>query len=119
MFSDAAGHKDVYAYPRGVAHVADSIANAAKIGSIPESGDYWIGDEQVDISHGIMWPGAKGSGDSVGAGDDCWGGGTPAAGTLREALTTASLRAGGGAGACALDCGGGLGLGLWYIGSCD
>lgn len=119
VFSDAAGHKDVYAYPRGVAHVADSIANAAKIGSIPESGDYWIGDEQVDISHGIMWPGAKGSGDSVGAGDDCWGGGTPAAGTLREALTTATLWDGGGAGACFLICRTWLGTGDWRVGSCD
>ena len=118
-FSDAAGHKDIYAYPRGVAHVTNAITNAVKVGSIPEAGDYLIGDENIDISHGIMWPGAKGSGDSVGVGDYCWGGGTPAVGELREALTTAYLWNGGSAGACCLDCGAGLGYGSWAVGSCD
>lgn len=118
-FSDASGHKDIYAYPRGVAHAANAITNAVKVGSILEAGDYWIGDENIDISHGIMWPGAKGSGDSVGVGDRCWGGGTPAAGDLREALTTALLGGGGGAGACILYCRYGLGIGDWSFGSCD
>lgn len=118
-FSDASGHKDIYAYPRGVAHVANAITNAIKVGSIPEAGDYWIGDENIDISHGIMWPGAKGSGDSVGVGDNCWGGGTSAAGELREALTTAGLWIGGCAGACYLGCRAGLGAVVWCFGSCD
>lgn len=118
-FSDAAGHKDIYVYPRGVKHVADAITGAIKVGSIPEAGDYWIGDENVDVSHGVIWPGAKGYGDSVGVGDQCWGGGTPAEGELREALTTAYLGVGGDSGACDLDCGYGLGAGIWALGSCD
>ena len=118
-FSDAAGHKDVYTYPRGIAHVKDSVAGAVKVGSIPEAGDYWIGDEQVDISHGILIPGTKGSGDTVGVGDYCWGGGTPSAGELREYLMTAALWDGGYAGACPLNCGGGLGGADWDLASCD
>ena len=118
-FSDANGHKDIYVYPRGVKHVANAITGAIKVGSIPEAGDYWIGDENVDVSHGVIWPGAKGSGDSVGVGDYCWGGGTPAEGELRGALTTANLRDGGNSGVCGLNCGGGLGSGNWALGSCD
>ena len=118
-FSDANGHKDVYVYPRGVKHVANFITGAIKVGSIPEAGDYWIGDENIDVSHGIMWPGAKGFGESVGVGDKCWGGGTPAAGDLREALTTASLKNSGISGSCALYCGSRLSTGSWDTGSCD
>lgn len=118
-FSDANGHKDIYVYPRGVKHVANAITGAIKVGSIPEAGDYWIGDENVDVSHGVIWPGAKGSGDSVGVGDNCWGGGTPAEGEFREALTTVPLGNGGNSGVCALYCGIRLGSGYWNFGSCD
>lgn len=118
-FSDASGDKDIYVYPRGVAHVADAITGAVKIGSIPVIGDYWIGDEQFFPEYGAAIPGAKGGGDSVGVGDMVWGGGTPSAGSLREYLMNAHLGYGGYAGAATAGCWSTLSYAYWYFGSCD
>lgn len=119
VFSDANGYKDVYVYPKGTTHVANSYANAVKVASIPVTGDYWIGDEQFILAYGAMVPGAKGSGDSVGAGDYTYGGGTPSAGSTREYLQNADLWHGSAAGLCHVNCGYGLGYGHWSYASCD
>lgn len=113
--------KDVYVYPRGTAHVADSISNAVKVGNIPNFGDgsdVWIGDMACDMSHGVMYPITSGSGDSVGVGDILYAGGKATSG-FREYLCGGNLRNGSSAGLCSLDCWYGLGGASWAFASAD
>ena len=92
-FTDAAGAKRLRVCPDGVAHTSSEATIKAKyitVGDIPD-GDYWIGDILIDPETCTSCPAAKGGGSSVGMGDYWYGGGTPAAGTLREVLQSGHL----------------------------
>lgn len=113
--------KDVYVFPKGVAHVANAITGAVKIGTIPNVGsgdDFWIGDVDFSMEYGVMFPAVYGTGDSVGTGDRCYAGGVQTSG-LREYLCGGNLGSGSHAGFCLLDCWHDLGNAYWYIASAD
>ena len=87
--------------------------NSTVIGTIPAtdgSNDYWIGD--VGIEDGAWYPKSKGTGNTTGAADRIYFGGTATSGQ-REYLMGGHLRDGSIAGACYLGCGGGLSGANW------
>ena len=90
-------------------------ANSTVIGTIPAadgSNDYWIGD--VGIKDGAWYPKSKGTGNTTGAADRIYFGGTVTSGQ-REYLMGGSLGGGSYAGACFLSCWCGLSGALWHF----
>lgn len=88
-------------------------ANSTVIGTIPAadgSNDYWIGD--VRIKDGAWYPKSKGTGNTTGAADRIYFGGTATSGQ-REYLMGGNLWDGSSAGACCLLCGVGLSDAFW------
>ena len=120
-FTDAAGAKRLRVCPDGVAHTSSEATIKAKyitVGDIPD-GDYWIGDILIDPETCTSCPAAKGGGSSVGMGDYWYGGGTPAAGTLREVLQSGTLWNGLYAGPSCAAAWYWLGDGAWYYLAAD
>ena len=114
-FTDSAGAKQLRVCPDGVAHTNNEAiikANYKAVGAIP-AGDFWVGDIGIDVETCTGWNATKGSGNSVGYGDYNYGGGTPAAGALRETLQGGYLWGGSYAGPASAYAGGGLGGGWW------
>ena len=72
----------------------------------------------IDVDTGAWYPYSKASGTSVGVGDYIWSGGTATSG-FREYLQCGTLGSGALAGACRLDCWGGLSGAYWSFGACD
>ena len=120
-FTDAAGAKRLRVCPDGVAHTSSEATIKAKyitVGDIPGE-DYWIGDILIDPETCTSCPAAKGGGSSAGMGDYWYGGGTPVAGTLREALQSGYLWNGLNAGPSYANAGNWLGYGGWYFLAAD
>ena len=90
-------------------------ANSTVIGTIPAadgSNDYWIGD--VGFKDGAWYPKSKGTGNTTGVADRIYFGGTATSGQ-REYLMGGYLWSGSDAGACCLNCWGGLSLAVWNV----
>lgn len=93
-------------YVRGNATWNNTASGYTKVGTfdMKTTSDQWIGDVTMDVNTGVHYPRVYGSGDSVGAGDMHYKGGTVTG--AREALRVGSLWYG----SCA-----GFSLGaLWY-----
>lgn len=114
---------DFFVAPRGVAHSAntDTIANtytntATMSAEVGGSTSFWIGDESIDADSGVYLPATRGSGDSVGVGDQCYRSDSTG---WREALLFGYLRGGSGDGLCHLLCVYGLGYAYWHLSAAD
>jgi hypothetical protein len=85
-------------YVRGNAAWSTSISGYTKVGTFDmgDTTDAWIGDIDIDLSTGVIYPRVYGSGDSVGCGDRQYKGGS-GTGT-REALLRGYLWGGSDAG---------------------
>lgn len=114
-FTDAAGGKQLRVCPDGTAHSSSEsvIRSSYTAVGVIAAGDYWIGDIGFDADTCVMWPEAKGSGNATGTGDYNYGGGTPAAQTIREHLSYGYLGYGSGAGASYADAWAWLGTAAW------
>ena len=120
-FVDSAGAKQLRACPDGVAHTNNETtikANYKAVGTIP-AGDFWVGDIGIDVETCTSWNATKGSGSPVGYGDYNYGGGTPAAGALRETLQGGGLGAGSSAGPACASAWNGIGSGWWSFLAAD
>ena len=114
-FTDAEGGKQLRVCPQGTAHSSSENvirSSYTAVGVIP-AGDYWIGDIGFDADACVIWPKVKGNGSATGIGDYNYGGGTPAAQTLREHLSYGGLERGSYAGASYAYAGDWLGLAFW------
>lgn len=87
-------------YVRGNATWSTSVSGYKKIATfdMKNTNNQWIGDIDIDLATGVIYPRVYGSGDSVGVGDMQWKGGT-GTGT-REALLRGRLWSGSSAGFC-------------------
>ena len=119
--------KKVLVAPKGVAHSnADATIRStySDIGLIPaaeagENADWWVGDFGIDKGAGTWWPATEGSGNSQGAGDRVYAGGSGVTSGTREYLQGGGLGHGSNAGSAFLGCWHGLGIGSWNCLSCD
>lgn len=114
--------KNVYVYPKGVKHVANSHEGATLIGKIPgqtDGADFSVGDITVDLATGGFFPSSKGGSTANGVGDTCYAGGKTTSG-LREFLMGGSLWSGSGySGFGFLNCWVGLSNAGWSCLSAD
>lgn len=123
MFINADYSTDFFVAPRGVAHstntetITSTYTNAVTmLAEVGGTTSFWIGDESIDADSGVYLPVARGSGDSVGVGDQCYRN----TGTgWREILLFGSLGHGSNAGLCRLACDGGLGGAGWDLSAAD
>ena len=121
MFQADASSKSVLVAPAGQKNTIDEAvirSTHTNVGTIPDgnppSGDFWVGDIDMDVDTCVTWASAKGSGSNTGVGDNIYGGGTSVAvNTLREYLRCGSLWSGSTAGASFANCGFGLGYAGW------
>ena len=97
MFWLTSSGRDVYVWPKGAKHVKNSNTGMTKIGTIPLTSDYYIGDIKFDPNTGVYWVSTKGKDSGTGVGDYFYAGGT-ATNTLREYLIGGLLRDGSDAG---------------------
>ena len=101
MFQADRSSKSVLVCPPGIKNTSNETTireTHVDVGTIP-GGDFWIGDIEMDTEHCVTWPSTKGSGNSVGVGDQNYGGGvTVTANTLREYLQCGGLGFGSDAG---------------------
>ena len=65
-------------YVRGKSAWSATASGWTKVATVDlgSSDDCWIGDIEIDLNTGVIWLKTKGSGDSVGAGDRQYNGGT-------------------------------------------
>lgn len=115
--------RKVYVAPKGVAHSSSdsTIKSTYKyIGSMPayEKGSYCVGDVAVDLDTGAFYASSIGSSTSTGFADYIYQNGGEKSGT-REYLMGGGLWVSSRAGCSCVDCGGGLGNGLWYCCAAD
>lgn len=109
--------KNVYVAERPIKHVSGAHTGYKLIGNIP-AGDFWSGDDYMNLETGAAYPASKGSGEAVGNGDYVWGGGNNTAG-LREYPMVANLGDGAYSGAAAVHCRFDLSNSNWYFASAD
>ena len=112
--------KNVLVAPAGKKHSSTDAtirSTYTNIGNIT-TGDWWIGDIELDIPTGVTYPAATGSGDSTGVGDRLYGGGQ-ATNATREYLRGGSLWDGSDAGSSCLSCRNGLGSTYWNFLAAD
>ena len=108
---------DYYIRPKGVdwSPTASGWTKVATADLI-DTNDAWIGEINIDLVSGVVWLGKVGTGDSVGAGDRIYKGGTGTG--WREALLRGFLWSGGGAGLCFANLGSGVSGTSWYLAFC-
>ena len=119
--------KKVYVAPKGTAHSSSDAtirSTYTHIGTIPaatagNNADWWIGDFGLSTDVGGWWPATEGSGNSQGAGDRVYAGGSGATSGTREYLQGGSLWDGALAGSACLNCWNRLGWGTWLCLACD
>lgn len=120
VFSDG-NTKDIYVCPDGTKHTsADAIIKASyrNVAHI-DSGDFWIGDIDLDLESCTAFPSAKGAGTDVGTGDYWYGGGSAASGSTRAYLQCGTSGAASRAGGSCAYCWDWLGATNWYGVSAD
>lgn len=122
MFQADGSSKSVLVAPAGQKNTSDDAAirsTHTNVGTIPggdpPSGDFWVGDIDMDVGTCVTWASAKGSGGSTGVGDNFYGGGTSVAvNTLREYLRCGDLGDRSYAGSSCAFCWNWLGNARWY-----
>ncbi len=127
MFQADGSSKSVLVAPAGQKNTSDEAAirsTHTNVGTIPggnpPTGDFWIGDIDMDVETCVTWASAEGSGSNTGVGDNLYGGGTSVAvNTLREYLRCGYIMVRSNSGSSCTLCWNGLGSSGWHFLTAD